>query len=79
MKSCPSCGGPLREHPDRFVCLGTFKMSTLSGLRDQPCGWVMHKPKYHGMSTEQKALAMEADSMKELRKIEQRRNSPWPR
>ena len=77
MKSCPSCGGPVREYVDRLVCQGTFKLSTLGGLRDQPCGWTMRKGKYHGMTYEQKALAMQADGMKELAKLE--RKPQWQR
>jgi hypothetical protein len=79
MKACPSCGGnSIRELPDRFECSGSFKLSVLGSLRDQPCGWKMMKPKFFGLSNEQKALALAAESNAELAKIEQRRKPSWP-
>jgi len=72
MVRCVCCGGQAKEYPDRFVCVAG-QLVDRDGARR--CGHVWFKAKYHGLSNAEKALALQADGLRELARLEERRKS----
>jgi len=72
MVRCPCCGGQAKELVDCFLC-------TSGELRDRDgvrrCGHVWFKAKYHGLSDAEKALALQADGLRDLAQLAARRKA----